>query len=127
MSNDSNAAIWKAYPNSQVDLWDQNFVNGEYVIAYELSPGLDRKLQKMLPKVSFVLFVIFVEVCRNIRCYMIHIRNYICISHEKYIAIISNKSVNLIGANFRQCRKSKKRHASSLKKEAKISIRKGFY
>ena len=48
----SNATIWNAYPDSEVDLWDQNVVNGEYVIAYELSPGLDRKLQNMLPKLN---------------------------------------------------------------------------
>ena len=52
LNGDSNAAIWNAYPDSEVDLWDQNVVNGEYVIAYELSPGLDRKLQNMLPKVN---------------------------------------------------------------------------
>ena len=52
LNGDSNAAIWKAYPDSKVDLWDQNVVNGEFVIAYELSPGLDHKLQDMLPKVN---------------------------------------------------------------------------
>ena len=49
----SNSNIMKAYPNSAVDLWDQNFVNGEYIIAYELSPGLDRTIQTLLPKVRF--------------------------------------------------------------------------
>ena len=58
LNGDSNAAIWNAYPDSEVDLWDQNVVNGEYVIAYELSPGLDRKLQNMLPKVNSRLFLI---------------------------------------------------------------------
>jgi len=90
MSNDSNAAILKAYPDSKVDLWDQNLLNGEYVIAYEFSPGLDRKLQKMLPKVSFVLFLIFFDVCRYI----------IFIGHGIYIAIISNEPVNLISVKF---------------------------
>ena len=61
ISSDSNAAIWKAYPDSKVDLWDQNLVNGEYVIAYELSRGLDRKLQNMLPKVNCQLFLIFFD------------------------------------------------------------------
>ena len=52
LNGDSNATVWNAYPDSEVDLWDQNVVDGEYVIAYELSPGLDRKLQNMLPKVN---------------------------------------------------------------------------
>ena len=52
INGDSNAAFWKAYPKSNVDLWDQNVVNGEFVIAYELSPGLDHKLQNMLPEVN---------------------------------------------------------------------------
>ena len=43
----------KAYPDTSVDLWDKNIVNGEYIIAYELNYGLDRKIQDMLPKVSF--------------------------------------------------------------------------
>jgi len=50
-SDDSNATLWKAYPDSRVDLWDQNFINGEYVIAYELDSGLHPKLQSLLPKV----------------------------------------------------------------------------
>ena len=44
---------FNAYPDSSADLWDQNIVNGEYIIAYELNYGLDRKIQDMLPKVSF--------------------------------------------------------------------------
>ena len=51
LNGDSNAAIWNAYPKSNVDLWDQNVVNGEFIIAYVVSPGLDYKLQDMLPKV----------------------------------------------------------------------------
>ena len=51
MSGDSNTAMWNAYPDSEVDLWDQNLVNGEFVVAYEINPGLDHKLQNMLPKV----------------------------------------------------------------------------
>ena len=47
----SNAAIWKAYPDSKVDLWNQNLVNGEYVIAFELNPGLGQSLQHRLPQV----------------------------------------------------------------------------
>ena len=43
----------KAYPDTSVDLWDKNIVNGEYIIAYELNSGLDRTIQAMLPKVSF--------------------------------------------------------------------------
>ena len=51
-NNDSNA-IWRAYPDSRVDLWDQNFVNGEYIISYEFNPSLHQKLKSMLPKVCF--------------------------------------------------------------------------
>ena len=43
---------FNAYPDSSADLWDQNIVNGEYIIAYELNPGLDRKIHDMLPEVS---------------------------------------------------------------------------
>ena len=63
LNGDSNAAIWNAYPKSNVDLWDQNVVNGEFIIAYVVSPGLDYKLQDLLPKVievfshSFLMFV----------------------------------------------------------------------
>ena len=49
INGDSNATFWKAYPKPNVDLWDQNVL---YVIAYELSPGLDHKLQNMLPEVN---------------------------------------------------------------------------
>ena len=52
-SNDSNADIWRAYTNSKADLWNQTFVNGEYIIAYELNPYLHQKLKSMLPKVRF--------------------------------------------------------------------------
>ena len=51
--NDLNATFWRAYPDSRVDLWDQNFVNGKYVIAYEFNPSLHQKLKSMLPKVCF--------------------------------------------------------------------------
>ena len=54
-SSGSNAAIWKAYPDSQVDLWDQNLVNGEYVIAFEMNPGLGQSLQNLLPAVSNIV------------------------------------------------------------------------
>ena len=50
-SNDSNA-IWRAYPDSRVHLWNQTFANGEYVIAYEFNPDLHHKLISMLPNVS---------------------------------------------------------------------------
>ena len=49
--DDSNPELWRAYPKSKVDLWDQNFVNGEYVVAFELNPGLHPKIRSMLPKV----------------------------------------------------------------------------
>ena len=53
LSGDSNTAMWNAYLDSEVDLWDQNVVNGEFVIAYEINLGLDHKLQNMLPEVKF--------------------------------------------------------------------------
>ena len=49
-SNDSNA-IWRGYSDSRIDLWNQNFVNGEYIIAYKFNPSLHKKLKNMLPKV----------------------------------------------------------------------------
>ena len=44
--------MWNAYPESGIDLWDQNVINGEYVIAYEINPWLDHKLQSLLPQVG---------------------------------------------------------------------------
>ena len=52
INGDSNAAMLNAYPKSGVDVWDQNLVNGEYVIAYEINPWLDHKLQSLLPQVG---------------------------------------------------------------------------
>ena len=52
-SNDSNPEIWKAYPVSKIDFWDQNFVNGEYKVPYELNPNLHPKIKNMLPQVRF--------------------------------------------------------------------------
>ena len=52
ISDDSNAALSKAYSKSNLDLWDQNFVNGEYIIAFELNPNLHDKIRSMLPKVG---------------------------------------------------------------------------
>ena len=52
-SDDSNADLWKAYPKANVDLWDQNVVNGEYVVAFEINPGLHPKLKNLLPEVGF--------------------------------------------------------------------------
>ena len=54
-SNDSNSEIWKAYPESRVDIWDQNFVNGEYKVPYELNPNLHPKIKSMLPQVRLRL------------------------------------------------------------------------
>ena len=65
INGDSNAAFWKAYPKSNIGLWNQTVVNEEYVIAYELSPGLDHKLQNMLPKVSSRLFLKQIEISHS--------------------------------------------------------------
>ena len=43
----------RAYANASVDLWNENIVNGEYIIAYELNPLLDYTIQDMLPEVRF--------------------------------------------------------------------------
>ena len=53
-SSDSNAEIWRAYPKSRVDLWDQNLINGEYKIAYEFNPNLHQKVRSLLPKVRLL-------------------------------------------------------------------------
>ena len=50
-SDDSNEAHM-AYPNSN-PRWNQNFVNGEYVIAYTLDPLLDQAVKSTLPEVYF--------------------------------------------------------------------------
>ena len=53
-SDDPNAALMShAFPDSTVQLWDQNIVSGEYIIAYEFNPELHNKLKTMLPKVCF--------------------------------------------------------------------------
>ena len=51
-NDELDSSLWRAYPDSKVDLWDQNFVNGKYVIAYEIDTSLHPMLQNMLPKVS---------------------------------------------------------------------------
>ena len=48
--DDDDNGLWQAYTNSK-HLWDQNIVNGEYIIAYEFDPYLHQKLKSMLPKV----------------------------------------------------------------------------
>ena len=50
-SHDLNTTYWKAYSNSKIDLWDQNLVDGKYVIAFQLNHGLGPSLQKLLPEV----------------------------------------------------------------------------
>ena len=54
ISGNSNTAMVNAFSNTEMDLWDQNVVDGEFVIAYVINPGLDQKLQNMLPKVYFL-------------------------------------------------------------------------
>ena len=53
---------WNSVPNriqqlenlralARIDLWHENFVGGEYVIAYEMNSFLDSNIKRMLPKV----------------------------------------------------------------------------
>ena len=55
-SDSFDAGLWRAFSNSK-NLWDQNFVNGEYIIAYEINPSLMKpqfeKLISLLSKVRF--------------------------------------------------------------------------
>ena len=53
VNDDSNSMLWKAFPDSTVDLWNENFVNGQYIIAFEFAYDLDDKVKGLLPKVSF--------------------------------------------------------------------------
>ena len=50
MEISDDAALLRAFPNTGNDLWNQNFVNDTYVIAYEFS-WLHENVQSMLPKV----------------------------------------------------------------------------
>ena len=52
ISDSSNPDHFRAYPDSTVDLWDENIVNGKYVIAYTLTSDLDNKIKNMLPTVN---------------------------------------------------------------------------
>ena len=42
-----------ATSSSLTDLWHDNFVNGEYVIAYEINSYVHSKIKYMLAKVRF--------------------------------------------------------------------------
>ena len=73
-SDDPNAAIMnQAFPDSTVQLWDQNFVNGEYIIAFELGPQLHYKIRRMLPLVG--LRLTFKNIPGNIVFFVIFGRN----------------------------------------------------
>ena len=50
-SDNLNTNLWRAYSNSK-HLWNQNLVNGEYIIAYEINSKLDQKLKSLLPTVT---------------------------------------------------------------------------
>ena len=52
ISYDSNTDLWRTYTKSNIDRWNENFVNGKYVIAYEFNPSLDPNVLNMLPKVN---------------------------------------------------------------------------
>ena len=40
-----------AFPDNLKPYWNQHFVNDEYVVAYELHPRLDQRVQSALPEV----------------------------------------------------------------------------
>ena len=100
---DSDADLWRAYTKSKIDLWDQNFINDKYIIAYEVNPGLDPKVQDMLPKVN-----IFGEISE------------IPGSNITIELLFLDKSI------LRRWRKLRQQHALSLKIKAKTIIRNGF-
>ena len=50
ISTTSGSLPMRAYEDSSADLWDQK-IAAQYIIAYELNSGLDRKIQDMLPNV----------------------------------------------------------------------------
>ena len=52
MNINLNGDLWRAFTKSNIDLWDENFVNGKYIIAYQFNPTLDQEVQNMLPKVN---------------------------------------------------------------------------
>ena len=52
MNINSNGDLWRAYTKSNIDLWDENFISGKYIIAYQFNPTLDPIVQNMLPKVN---------------------------------------------------------------------------
>ena len=56
-SDDSSAPLFRAYQSTEAKLWDQNIVNDEYIIAYELDYSLHQDVQSMLPKVYFIFRV----------------------------------------------------------------------
>jgi len=47
--------LLRAFPDAQVDFWDQDFVNGKYIISYVFDPSLHQTLQNLLPKVCSLL------------------------------------------------------------------------
>ena len=101
ISYDSDADLWRAYTKSNIDLWNQTSINGKYIIAYEVNPGLDPKVQDMLPKVN--------------------------ISGEIREIPGSNITIELLFLDksiLRRWRKLRQQHASSLKIEIKIITRK---
>ena len=54
-----------SYPSPEAYLWDQNFVNGQYVIAYEMNYGLNQNVVTTLPKVYWYSVEIKPEICKG--------------------------------------------------------------
>ena len=101
-SENFNGEHWKAYSNTQ-NLWNQTFVNGEYIIAYEFDPSLDQKLIDMLPTVcswfrsiwylKHLLFAFLIKAMQKIE-------QVTCIKFEKRSQNLNNSYSCLIWRGF---------------------------
>ena len=125
----SNATLWNAFQDSRVDLWDQNFFDGEYIIAYDLNPGLHQNVQNMLPMVCPEnLSIMDSRITRNSQCSKtLSLRLFwenLVIWDSIRVFGCWEFSVNL---HFRLWKKLRKWHASSLKSGAWMIIRDWLY
>ena len=102
-----NGSASLAFTNSSLDIWNQNVVNGKYIVSYEIYDGLDDLLKSMIPKERF------------------HQR----ISHTVWLIPSFTHgfaiwSLLLLKSFWRPWTKSKLKHVSNLKIDEKIITRK---